>query len=226
MNATIIDKAQQYARQCHTQTNHTYNGKHYEFHLEMVFDFAVKYAHLVPENQRDNFLAAAWVHDVIEDCRETYANVLAATNKEVADLAYALTNEKGKTRSERANAKYYEGIKQVPYAVLLKVCDRLANLSYSIETSAKKTEMYVRENESFMQHLNDGSCVSNVQIVIDKTISNFDSLKLEGLGTCLRLKGNVVKSQGHKQKVCLLTYIINFSLRSKLVIMLLIRLRY
>jgi 5'(3')-deoxyribonucleotidase len=156
----VVERARNYAIRCHTKTKHTYNGKPYEFHLEMVYNQALKYAHLVPIDKRNNFLAAAWVHDVIEDCRETYNDVAMATNGEVADLAYALTNEKGKNRIERANAKYFEGIRQVPNAVLLKVCDRLANLMYSIETSPSKTAMYISENESFVKHLNDGSCDS------------------------------------------------------------------
>ena len=34
------------------------------------------------------------MHDVIEDCRETYNDVNKATNEEIPELAYALTNEK------------------------------------------------------------------------------------------------------------------------------------
>jgi hypothetical protein len=34
------------------------------------------------------------VHDVIEDCRETCNDVKKATNEEIAELAYALTNKK------------------------------------------------------------------------------------------------------------------------------------
>ena len=39
---------------------------------------------------------------------------------------YALTNEKGRTRAERAGVKYYEGIRAVPYAPMVKLADRMA----------------------------------------------------------------------------------------------------
>lgn len=150
---SIIEKAKHYAVSCHAETNHKYNGHPYEVHLEMVFCEALKYRELVPENHRYNFLAAAWTHDVIEDCRQTFNDVKQATNPMVAELTYALTNEKGRTRKERANDKYYEGIKDCPYAVLLKVCDRLANFKYSIETGSRMAEMYARENPQFIDRL-------------------------------------------------------------------------
>lgn len=151
----IIEKARQYAISCHDETNHKYDGKPYYFHLRMVYNEAEKYISLVDERDRDNFLAAAWVHDVIEDCRQTYNDVLNATNKEVAELAYALTNEKGKNRAERANYKYYEGIKKCKHAVLLKICDRIANFRYSIEAKSSMAEMYAKENISFITSIYD-----------------------------------------------------------------------
>lgn len=154
----IITKSKEYAIKCHSETNHLYDGKPYEVHLSMVFRNAIQFSHLVPSDQRDSFLAAAWVHDVIEDCRQTYNDVLNATNKEVAELAYALTNEKGKNRKERANWKYYNDMRSVPNAVLLKVCDRIANMVYSIDSGSQMAKVYKDEHDSFVMSLNDGSC--------------------------------------------------------------------
>ena len=115
----MIEKAKEYAIDCHSKTGHLYDGKPYETHLQMVFNTAKKFIHLIPDEHQENVLAGCWVHDVIEDCRQTYNDVKNVTNVEVAELAYALTNEKGKTRKERANDKYYEGIRQTPYMPLL-----------------------------------------------------------------------------------------------------------
>lgn len=149
----IIDKAKQYALECHRDTNHKYGSLPYSFHLEMVYREANNYLYLVKEEDKANFLAAAWCHDLIEDCRETYNDVKENTNKEVADLVYALTNEKGKTRSERANKKYYEEMKQVPNAVLLKVCDRIANVKFSIMQGSDMRRKYEKENHDFIFNL-------------------------------------------------------------------------
>jgi hypothetical protein len=47
-----------------------------------------------------------------------------------ADIIYAVTNDKGKNRKERAGVKYYEGIRKTPGAVFVKLCDRIANVQY------------------------------------------------------------------------------------------------
>ncbi len=154
----MIEVTKQYAIKCHQETNHLYDGHPYVFHLNMVYEEALFFSYLVPETDRELFLAGAWVHDVIEDCRQSYHDVKSYTCEAVAALAYALTTEKGKNRKERANAKYYNEMKRIPFAVLLKVCDRIANLKYSIKTESRMAELYVRENETFISALNDGSC--------------------------------------------------------------------
>jgi (p)ppGpp synthase/HD superfamily hydrolase len=67
----------------------------------------------------------------------------------VAEITYALTNEKGKNRKERANAKYYKGIRETPYATFIKLCDRLANVSYSKSVNSKMIEAYQKEQGGF-----------------------------------------------------------------------------
>ena len=81
----------------------------------------------------------AFYHDSMEDARLTYNDVkgiaLQWMNPDqalmAAEMVYALTNEKGRTRAERANDKYYQGIRETPYAPFLKLSDRLANAGYS-----------------------------------------------------------------------------------------------
>lgn len=151
----MIEKAKEYAIDCHSKTGHLYDGKPYETHLQMVFNTAKKFIHLIPDEHQENVLAGCWVHDVIEDCRQTYNDVKNVTNVEVAELAYALTNEKGKTRKERANDKYYEGIRQTPFATFIKVCDRIANYEYSRSQGSRMADLYKKEMNEFVTKLYD-----------------------------------------------------------------------
>lgn len=146
----MIEKAKNYAIECHRKVNHLYDGKPYEVHLQMVVEEAERYSYLVPQNLKESFVASAWIHDVIEDCRETYNDVKNATSVEVAEYTYALTNEKGKTRKERASQKYYDDMEEVCCAKLLKICDRIANVKYSKQTGSRMFEMYKKENEDFI----------------------------------------------------------------------------
>lgn len=153
-NYSVIDKAKTYGILSHEIVNHTYDGKPYSFHLHMVHEYAVKYIGLLLESETEidtilNLLAACYVHDVIEDCRKTYNDVLKETNKEVAELTYAVTDEKGKNRTERKNDKFYRELAWVPLADYLKICDRLANAKHSSSKKHRMSDMYKSEYVHF-----------------------------------------------------------------------------
>ena len=151
----ISEKAKHYAEKCHNETNQQYDKQPYFIHLQMVVDAAWRFIYLIPEQYRDDVIAGCWVHDCIEDCRQTYNDVQNATNKMVAEYAYALTNEKGKTRLERANDKYYEGIRNLPYATFIKLCDRIANMEYSKTHKGNMFKKYTAEYPHFESMLYD-----------------------------------------------------------------------
>jgi (p)ppGpp synthase/HD superfamily hydrolase len=143
----------------HSGTNHMYDKYlPYEFHLRMVVNVYEKFKHIlsnhhgVIDNQANVYLAC-WGHDLIEDTRVSYNDVKEHLGQEAADIIYALTNEKGKNRKERANDKYYEGIKNTPGAVFVKLCDRIANVQYSKMTGSRMFEMYKKENDEFVTKL-------------------------------------------------------------------------
>jgi (p)ppGpp synthase/HD superfamily hydrolase len=90
---------------------------------------------------------------LIEDCRVSYNDVKQHLGEEAADIVYAVTNEKGKTRKERANTAYYQGIRETPGAIFVKLCDRIANVQYARMTTSRMFEMYKKENPHFTQML-------------------------------------------------------------------------
>lgn len=149
MNLNIIS----FAIEAHDKVNHKYDGKPYSLHLYLVAYYCQKYIDIIPEQCQQRVLEAAWLHDTIEDCRLTYNDILKIAGQEVADIVYALSNEKGRTREERANDKYYEGIKNTPWATYVKLCDRLANVAYSKSTKSRMFEVYKKENENFLNKI-------------------------------------------------------------------------
>lgn len=149
MNSKVIS----YAIEAHQSTNHQYDGKPYSVHLAMVVEYAYKFIHNVAIEWRDDVISACWLHDTIEDTRNTYNDIKKISNSGVADIVYAVTNEKGKNRSERANEKYYTGICEQPYARFVKLCDRLANIRYSIDTNSRMQYVYKKEHNHFVESL-------------------------------------------------------------------------
>jgi (p)ppGpp synthase/HD superfamily hydrolase len=143
----------------HTGTNHMYDTYlPYEFHLRMVVESAKKYLDLLlvvdrEESFRDGVILGAWGHDLIEDTRVSYNDVKERLGHVAAEIIYSVSNEKGKNRKERANDKYYEGIRNTPGAVFVKLCDRIANVQYSKMTGSRMFEMYKKENDNFLTSL-------------------------------------------------------------------------
>jgi (p)ppGpp synthase/HD superfamily hydrolase len=119
----------------------------------MVYEYAVKYSFLLPDIYKDYVIASSLTHDTIEDTRETFNDVKKVCGEFVAEITYALTNDKGKTRDERAGAKYYEGIRNTPFATYIKICDRLANARYSFETRSSMLGKYRKELSKFKKEL-------------------------------------------------------------------------
>ena len=149
----IVDIAKEHAFNAHNAVNHLYNGEPYNVHLIMAQVAAHKFAYLIPDEDVLDVIAGVLEHDTVEDCGLTFNDVKNATNERVAELAYACTNEKGRTRAERANAKYYEGIRNTQYATFVKLCDRIANVLYSLEHKNRMFDMYKKEQKHFRSEL-------------------------------------------------------------------------
>ncbi len=149
----FVDIAMSYAIKSHEETNHKYGDKPYSYHLSMVYDYARKYSYLLREDLVVYVLAGAWVHDTIEDARCTYNDVKEVCGERVASISYALTNEKGKTRAERASDKYYDDMWRIDGARFVKVCDRLANIKNSVSEGSGMAKKYRAESYNFKEHL-------------------------------------------------------------------------
>lgn len=89
-------------------------------------------------------------NDVLKEAKKFFNDEDAKT---ATEIVYALTNEKGRTRAERANDKYYEGIRETPFATFIKFCDRFANYSYSVENKTSMAKKYKYEMPHFIETL-------------------------------------------------------------------------
>lgn len=143
----LIKNIRERAAATHAAVNQFYDDtKPYSYHLNMVADLAMKYADYVCTDAKDYLplVFGAYFHDSIEDARLTYNDVVKiareymddARSHVAAEIVYALTNDKGRTRAERAGEKYYAGIRCTPYAPFVKLCDRMANMAYSFRISS------------------------------------------------------------------------------------------
>lgn len=163
-----IDRIRQAAKDIHESVNQEYGEHPYIFHLDNTY--AIMLEHVDWYNVPDAFIPvlgfAAYFHDTIEDARMTYNDVYKKAvelledeemAKTATEIVYAVTNEKGRTREERANDKYYQGIRDTMGAPFIKCCDRLANIIYSEDTSSSMFKKYIKEMPHFLKSvLNTG----------------------------------------------------------------------
>lgn len=162
----LIMQIRTMAHDLHKSVNQTYGGHlPYGYHLDMVATAVSSYGHLVCASEQDvlPMLFGAFFHDSIEDARVTYNDVLKVargvmSNEQAlmaTEIVYALTNDKGRNRAERAGEKYYAGIRSTPYAPFVKLCDRMANVVFSCsdsdEYNDRMKEIYKKEMPHFLK---------------------------------------------------------------------------
>ena len=164
--ARQLEQIRQSAHDLHQSVNETYGDDlPYGFHLDMVVEGIISYGHLVCACEEDviPLFFGGYYHDSIEDARLSYNDVMRTARNWMTEeqammateIVYALTNDKGRTRNERAGEKYYQGIRVTPYAPFVKLCDRLANVTYSCSVDSgrdgsRMREVYKKEMGKFL----------------------------------------------------------------------------
>lgn len=179
-NRKWIDGIEKAAFEMHNRVNQQYGEfLPYGFHLKLTASYVSRYGHLVVETELDILIlyAAAYLHDTIEDTRLTYNDIVRFIRDfrvegimlsdtyyreialQVPEIVYALTNEKGRKRDERANDIYYKGIRETRFAPFVKMCDRLANLKFTVMFvfSNYMFDVYKREYPHFIQAITSGA---------------------------------------------------------------------
>ena len=182
---SVIGQIKDSAHRLHDSVNQHYDGVHpYSLHLDMVADSVYRYGYIVCVADEDvlPLLFGAYFHDSIEDTRVTYNDVMKIAQKYMGreqalmatEIVYALTNDKGRTRAERAGEKYYQGIRETPYAPFVKLADRLANITYSCthgnDANLHMREVYRQELPHFLESItaqSDDPRMKLPQVMID-----------------------------------------------------------
>lgn len=126
----------------------------YSFHLKAVVAQCCKYLTLVPEDARHYIKIAAAGHDLIEDARLTYNDIIDIMKawgyklevpKLTADIIYSCTELKGRNRSERQGPEFFDILKKNRLGVFVKLCDIMSNSLFSTLTVSSMLDKYKAE---------------------------------------------------------------------------------
>jgi len=141
----MITKAKELAFKYHE--GDMYGIYPYTFHLNQVYNILKMFG-----CNGELVLSGAWLHDVIEDTECLYEDVFEVFGKDLADLVYLVTDKRGKNRKERQE-RTYPAIAGNTVARILKIADRIANMTQSQHEKEKQWLMYVKEYVYFKETL-------------------------------------------------------------------------
>ncbi len=117
----------------------------YSFHLLAVAAQAKKFMNLVSFKDVLVVIRSAYGHDLIEDARMSYNDVLRISDKKTADVIFLCSEYTGKTRAERKPDEFYAALVENELAVFVKLCDIAANNIYTALQSDRAKLVTKRE---------------------------------------------------------------------------------
>jgi hypothetical protein len=124
----------------------------YSFHLAMVLAKCHDFQHLVLDTERPIVQMGCAAHDLIEDARMSYNDVMVLVGstgnfhaQEVAEIVFLCTEMRGRTRAERKPEQFYTELRENRLAVFVKLCDIIANSMFSAATGSRMLKRYKEE---------------------------------------------------------------------------------
>lgn len=120
----LPERAATYAQKAHEGQTRKFTGAPYYTHVERVA------ALVAARTDRPELIAAAYLHDTMEDCGVTYETLAQHFGHPVANIVHALTNDD--TRKKQLGKVRYMIDKLTamnPDALLVKLCDILNNIT-------------------------------------------------------------------------------------------------
>lgn len=120
------------------------DGLPFVYHLNMVADYVDAWT-----CHNADLMAAAWLHDVVEDTDTTVGDVDKIFGSHIASVVDFCTDQPGHNRAERKD-KTHERIARSLDAQIVKVADRMANVESCIRFQQRDLgKMYVKEWPAF-----------------------------------------------------------------------------
>lgn len=124
-----------------------YGDRPYIYHLRQTYEIA-KFLGV----EDVDILCACILHDILEDTDYTYEMMVEDFNERVAMIVFRVTDEEGDNRKER-KAKTYIKTRTMWESILVKLCDRIANVKSAIEDGNSLRKMYLKEMDTFYSEL-------------------------------------------------------------------------
>ncbi len=149
----LVERARIFATERHEGQVRKYTGEPYINHPKAVVDIVKTVPHT------DSMIAAAWLHDTVEDTSATLNDILNTFGVEVCYLVEMLTDVSKPSdgnRSVRKSIDREHSAKSTPPAMTIKLADLINNSESIVERDPKFAETYIEEKMLLLDVLVDG----------------------------------------------------------------------
>jgi (p)ppGpp synthase/HD superfamily hydrolase len=133
------------ARRQYNDANCKYGDNEYIYHIDMVANAIKKYQDVfINQNDYNNTYMASLFHDSMEDAKQTYNNILAVSNKDVADIVLRVTDVPAENRLMKHLLTMGKTVED-HRAIILKMADIWSNATFSRTSGSSMYAKYVEE---------------------------------------------------------------------------------
>ncbi len=151
----VVGRARRYAIEAHSRINHRrkYSSEPYDVHLRNVAEIVAS----VTDDQE--MIAAAWLHDVVEDTPASFLDIEKEMGLGVADLVGELTDVSRSSDGNRATRKSLDRAHLACASTrgkTIKIADLIDNCKDICRNDAIFAKTYLTEMASLLEVLADG----------------------------------------------------------------------
>lgn len=145
----IIKRAKNFATDKHQNQKRKFTNEPYIVHSQSVANLVEKYGGDI------NMIAAAWLHDTLEDTDTTLDELKDHFNNNITQYVLELTSEPIQDKSKKGEIYVQKMNHMSPGALLIKLCDRLNNVSDFDNAKPSFVAKYKPETEYILSNLDN-----------------------------------------------------------------------
>lgn len=170
-NELITNKALEFAREKHKgQIRKNNTPVEYITHPINVANLVKKYANNAVNI--DDLVSSAYLHDTLEDTNTTYEELICNFGNIISNLVKELTNN-DVLKKEMGKTKYLsmKMANMSEDALIIKLCDRLDNVSSLYDTNKAFIDKYLRETISILNYIINSGNLNTIHLNIINDIN-------------------------------------------------------
>lgn len=170
-NELITNKALEFARKKHKgQMRKNNTPVEYITHPINVANLVKKYAN--NKENIDDLVSSAYLHDTLEDTNTTYEELICNFGNIISNLVKELTNN-DVLKKEMGKTKYLsmKMANMSENALIIKLCDRLDNVSSLYDTNKAFIDKYLRETISILNYIINNRNLNTIHLNIINDIN-------------------------------------------------------